>query len=96
MSDPANLLKRMGADVLARCARRWASRQHELGPCLVWTHPQVWCGAVRCSAVRRHQPACCAAETARRGELARLLGRVKVIGDKRRGGATYWKVFACA
>ncbi len=34
---PAELLAKMGADILAKVERRWPKRHHELGPCLVWT-----------------------------------------------------------
>ena len=34
---PAELLERMGADILAKVERRWPKQHHELGPCLVWT-----------------------------------------------------------
>jgi hypothetical protein len=34
---PRDLVERMGADVLAKCERRWPRKHHELGPCLVWT-----------------------------------------------------------
>jgi hypothetical protein len=34
---PAELLERMGADILAKVERRWPRRHHHLGPCLVWT-----------------------------------------------------------
>jgi hypothetical protein len=33
---PDELLERMGADILAKCERRWSRKHHELGPCLVW------------------------------------------------------------
>jgi HNH endonuclease/TraM recognition site of TraD and TraG len=33
---PAELLAKMGADILAKVERRWPKRHHELGPCLVW------------------------------------------------------------
>ena len=33
---PAELLERIGADILAKVDRRWSKRHHELGPCLVW------------------------------------------------------------
>ncbi|MCA1647262.1 MAG: HNH endonuclease [Chloroflexi bacterium] len=33
---PAELLERMGADVLGKVERRWPRRWHALGPCLVW------------------------------------------------------------
>ena len=26
----------MGADILAKCERRWSRKHHELGPCSVW------------------------------------------------------------
>jgi hypothetical protein len=34
---PAELVEKMGADILAKVERRWPARHHELGPCLVWT-----------------------------------------------------------
>jgi hypothetical protein len=33
---PQELLKRVGADILAKVDERWASTRRELGPCLVW------------------------------------------------------------
>jgi hypothetical protein len=38
---PAELVAKMGADVLAKCERRWSRKHHELGPCLVWTGAQT-------------------------------------------------------
>jgi hypothetical protein len=38
---PAELLTKIGADILAKCDRRWSRKHHELGPCLVWTGPQT-------------------------------------------------------
>jgi hypothetical protein len=37
---PQELVRRMGADVLAKVERRWPKQRHELGPCLVWTGPK--------------------------------------------------------
>jgi hypothetical protein len=33
---PQELLERMGADILGKVDKRWASTRRELGPCLVW------------------------------------------------------------
>jgi hypothetical protein len=33
---PAELVQRMGADILAKIERRWPKRHHALGRCLVW------------------------------------------------------------
>jgi hypothetical protein len=33
---PAELVERMGADMLAKVERRWPRKHHDLGPCLVW------------------------------------------------------------
>jgi hypothetical protein len=33
---PPDLVEKMGAEVLAKVERRWPTRHHELGPCLVW------------------------------------------------------------
>ena len=38
---PAELLDKVGADVLAKVERRWSRKHHELGPCLVWTGPTL-------------------------------------------------------
>jgi hypothetical protein len=38
---PEELVEKMGADILAKCERRWPRRAHALGPCLVWTGPTV-------------------------------------------------------
>jgi len=37
---PAELVEKMGADIFARCERRWPRQRHALGPCLVWTGPK--------------------------------------------------------
>ena len=38
---PAELLARLGEDVLGRVEQQWAGARRELGPCLVWTGPRV-------------------------------------------------------
>ncbi len=53
---PAELLAKMGADILAKVERRWPKRHHELGPCLVWT------GALQQSAAGNLSRICGAAQ----------------------------------
>jgi hypothetical protein len=38
---PQEMIERMGADILAKCERRWSKKHHDLGACLVWTGPKV-------------------------------------------------------
>ena len=76
---PAELLDKVGADVLAKVERWWASRKRELGPCLVWREGEPTIQAAGGLYGRIYDPAI------KRSDAAHLVVWRRVYGPLPRG-----------
>jgi hypothetical protein len=73
---PAELVEKIGADILAKVDRRWPRRRHELGPCLVWRDGEATIKAAGCVYGRQYDATLKRSDAAHRVVWRRVYGPI--------------------